>query len=209
MVMMRVIRVIVVLVIINKPQVFASFLVDYNGAIIIWSEDDKRREKHNSGVCSNAGYSHLIRLLFGFLCGRVVWERPAKLYSLEIVYNSINKYQLSGNKSPSILPINYPCGIIYCKLHFQRIANHVSSYYTCTQTHMGTCQSVDCNSFLTSLWSRRTTIMILVCKQRNGDFRKFCEHLRLIYPSPGFLATGLAFPSRAPLYFVGGCSYWF
>lgn len=134
---------------------------------------------------------------------------PAKLYSLEIVYNSINKYQLSGNKSPSILPINYPCGIIYCKLHFQRIANHVSSYYTCTQTHMGTCQSVDCNSFLTSLWSRRTTIMILVCKQRNGDFRKFCEHLRLIYPSPGSLATGLAFPSCAPLSFVGGCSYWF
>lgn len=165
--MMRVIRVIVVLVIINKPQVFASFLVDYNGAIIIWSDDNKRREKQNFGVCFNARYSHPIRLLFGFLCGRMVWERPAKLYSLEIVYNSINKYQLSGNKSTSILPIIYPCGIIYCRLHFQRIANHVSFYYKCTHIHMGGCQSVDCNSLLTTLWSRRTTIMILFCKPGN------------------------------------------
>lgn len=52
--MMRVIRVIVILVIINKLQVFASFLVDYNGAIIIWDDDDKVKEKHNSRVCSKA-----------------------------------------------------------------------------------------------------------------------------------------------------------
>lgn len=166
--MMRVIRVIVVLVI-NRPQVFASFLVDYNGAIITWGDDDKRREKHNSGVCSNAGYSHPIRLVFGFLSGRVLWERPAKLYSWKIVYNSINKYQLSGIKSPSILPIIYPWGVIYCKLHFQTIANHVSFCYKCTHAHMGTCKSVDCNSLLTSLWSRRTAIMILFCKQGNRE----------------------------------------
>lgn len=162
--MMRVIRVIVILVIINKLQVFASFLVDYNGAIIIWDDDDKGKEKHNSRVCSKAWYSHPIRRLFWFLSGMVVWEQPAKLYSLKIVYNSINKYQLSGNKCPHILPIIYPCGIIYWELHFQRIANHMPLYYKCTHTHMCVCHSIYYNLILTSLGSRGTSIMILFFK---------------------------------------------
>jgi hypothetical protein len=79
MAMMRIIRAIVIPVIDNKPQVFVSFLVDYNGAIIICDVDDKRKGKHKSRVCSEARYSHLIRLLTQFLSGMAVWKWAVKL----------------------------------------------------------------------------------------------------------------------------------
>lgn len=177
---MRLIRVIVILVIINKPQVFASFLVDYNGAIIIWGDDDKRKEKHNSRVGSKAWYSHPIRVLFWFLSGMVVWDRPAKLYSLKIVCNSINKYQLSGNKCPYILPIIYPCGITYCELHFQRIANHApfiinAHTHTCTPA----IRSITIQ-FSPSCEVEGQLSWFCFASKGTGDFGKFCELLKFV-----------------------------